>query len=71
MKMQNPKLKLFLIVLLLVVTNIVTGAVVYQVKQNEYDDLKNMIQTTITQKLKVQDELEAYQLACPDVIIED
>ncbi len=69
--MKSTSLKIFLIVLVLVVTNIVTGAVVFQVKQKEYDNLKDMIQTTITQKLKVQDELEAYQLACPDVIIED
>lgn len=69
--MKRTSLKIFLILLVLVVTNIITGAVVFQIKQKEYDSLKNMIESTITQKLKVQDELEAYQIACPDVIIED
>lgn len=69
--MKNTKLKVFLLVLVLVITNIVTGAIVFQVKQKQYDSLKNMIQTTITQKLKVQDELEAYKNACPDVKIEE
>lgn len=69
--MKRTSLKIFLTILVLVVSNIITGAVVFQIKQKEYDSLKNMIQSTITQKLKVQDELEAYKLACPDVVIED
>jgi hypothetical protein len=69
--MKNTSLKISLIVLILVVSNIITGAVVFQVKQKGYDSLKNSIQSTITQKVKVQNELEAYKLACPDVIVED
>lgn len=71
MKKMPPQVKFALVILVLLVTNVATGAMVYRVKENEYNGLKSRIQTTIDQKLAVQDQLEAYELACPDVIIEE
>ncbi len=44
---------------------------VYRTKEKEYNNLKAKIQTTIDQKLAIQEDLEALQLICPTETIEE
>lgn len=58
-------------VLVLILTNLITGWAVYASKEKEYNKLKDSIQTTIQQKVELGNQLDALMLACPDAVIEE
>lgn len=66
MKKLKTPVKIILVVLALALTNLITGRIVYSIKQKEYDGFKQRTQTLVDQKIAIQNELEELQMLCPE-----
>lgn len=75
MKTLSKKLKITLavtsLVLVLILSNLLTGYLVYKDQKGEYTALQGRIRTTIEQNQAMEKALDTYNIACPDVVLED
>ena len=71
MKKLSRNIQIVLLVLVLVLSNLLTGYLVYKNQQGEYTALQGRIRTTIEQNQAMEKDLDTYSIACPDVILED
>lgn len=75
MKTLSKKTKITLTVLALVLafvlSNLLTGYLVYKDQKGEYTALQSRIRNTIEQNQAMEKALDTYNIACPDVVLED